>query len=187
MRKLFFLLGLVCVFQIFPNVKMAPAAQYCAYHGGLGLSRIISINPTGGPQFGRIQYQQTIDLRPKEVILTFDDGPYPALTDKILKTLDKYCVKATFFPVGQMAKAYPAILRRVSQAGHTIGAHTHSHPLNLRKHSYHTAVDQIERGFMQIQTSLKHPVAPFFRFPGLNDSKQLNRYLTETQHCQYFC
>ncbi|WP_273827979.1 polysaccharide deacetylase family protein, partial [Providencia rettgeri] len=71
-------------------------------------------------------------LEPKEVILTFDDGPLPAITRSVLDTLDQFCTKATFFEIGEMAIAYPSTVKSVLARGHTVGTHTWSHPLNLR-------------------------------------------------------
>ena len=61
------------------------------------------------------------------VALTFDDGPKPEFSEKILDILSKAGVKATFFVVGKEAKEYPDILMRMSQEGHEIGNHTFSH------------------------------------------------------------
>ena len=63
----------------------------------------------------------------KTVALTFDDGPHPKQTDEILSVLQKYGVKATFFPIGENVKAYPEVEKRVAAAGHEIGNHTYSH------------------------------------------------------------
>lgn len=63
----------------------------------------------------------------KVVYLTFDDGPSPTITRKILGVLDDYKIKATFFSVGSMADKFPDILKEVYDRGHTIGNHTYSH------------------------------------------------------------
>src|SRR5690606_12515334 len=63
----------------------------------------------------------------KKIALTFDDGPHPKLTRQILKTLEKYEAKATFFVVGQEVKEHPEILKEVHSAGHEIGNHTFNH------------------------------------------------------------
>lgn len=63
----------------------------------------------------------------KVIALTFDDGPHPYLTDKVLRILESYGVRATFFVVGSMARAYPSVLKRVSLAGHELGNHTYTH------------------------------------------------------------
>src|SRR6218665_1409504 len=85
-----------------------------------------------------------IKLAHKEVILTFDDGPMPKKTDKILSILDEYGVKATFLMVGQMAKAHPEIAQRVVAAGHTIGSHTNRHA-DLQNLSFDAAIAEIQK------------------------------------------
>lgn len=64
----------------------------------------------------------------KAISLTFDDGPDPVYTPKILSMLSKYNVKATFFLVGDMAKLNPGLVQRIIAEGHEIGSHTMTHP-----------------------------------------------------------
>jgi peptidoglycan/xylan/chitin deacetylase (PgdA/CDA1 family) len=142
-----------------------------------GLSRTIAIDSTGGKQFGRLQYPDTAPLRAKEVVLTFDDGPHPIYTKMILDTLDKHCVKATFFAVGRMALFSPKILKLTAKRGHTIATHTWSHARDLSKLPVEEAKLEIEKGFAATSYALGEPIAPFFRFPGLNDAPELNSYL----------
>ena len=68
----------------------------------------------------------------KRIALTFDDGPHPRYTEKILGILEKYDVKATFFMIGSNARLYPDVARKVSAAGHEIGNHTYTHPHMLK-------------------------------------------------------
>jgi hypothetical protein len=103
----------------------------------------------------------------------------PKYTKPILDALDKFCTKATFFYVGQMAQAYPDMVKEVMGRGHTVGTHTWSHPLNLRSLSLERATDQIERGFAAVALAAGQPIAPFFRFPGLSDSGPLLAHLQE--------
>ena len=156
------------------------SAQTCADPaGGLGVSRIVEIDASTGPLYGDITkfaHEDTF-LGPKEVVLTFDDGPIPWITKSILDTLDTYCTKATFFSVGQMAMAYPQYSKEVLARGHTLGAHTWSHPMNLAHMPFEKAKDQIERGFAAVALAAGQPIAPFFRFPGLNDSDPLLNHL----------
>jgi peptidoglycan/xylan/chitin deacetylase (PgdA/CDA1 family) len=65
---------------------------------------------------------------PQIVALTFDDGPWPKQTPKFLAVLKKYHVKATFFVIGYLAKAYPEIIRAEVKAGMAIGNHSWDHP-----------------------------------------------------------
>jgi peptidoglycan/xylan/chitin deacetylase (PgdA/CDA1 family) len=64
----------------------------------------------------------------KEIWLTFDDGPHPVHTKKVLNVLAAYQVKATFFVIGRNCALYPATLKAIADAGHRIGNHTYNHP-----------------------------------------------------------
>ena len=145
----------------------------------LGVSRVIDIDASGGPIFGSMTQREKEPsfLGPREVVLTFDDGPAPRITNPILDTLDRFCTKATFFNVGEMALAYPKTVQEVLARGHTVGTHTWSHPLNLRRLTVDKAIDQIERGFAAVALAAGTPIAPFFRFPGLSDSDELMSHL----------
>lgn len=147
----------------------------------LGVSRIVEIDTTNGPMFGSATKRDKEEsfLADDEVVLTFDDGPVPWVTKSILDTLDQFCTKATFFAVGRMALSYPASVKDVLARGHTVGTHTWSHPNNLARLSHEKAVDQIERGFAAVALAAATDIAPFFRFPGLNDSDELLAYLQD--------
>lgn len=158
---------------------MAHAAGTCP-PAGLGVSRIVEIDTSSGPLFGDItkSVKEHSFLKPKEVVLTFDDGPLPGITKSILDTLDRFCTKATFFSVGRMAVLHPAMLKDVLARGHTLGSHTWSHQ-SLPRLSLPKAKEEIERGFAAVAMAAGQPVAPFFRFPGLGDSPALLAYLQE--------
>ena len=148
----------------------------------LGVSRIVEIDTKAGSLFGEYTKleKEPRFLGPKEVVLTFDDGPMPKFTKPILDALDEYCTKATFFNVGEMAMAYPDMVKEVIARGHTLGTHTWSHPMNMRSLSLDKAKDQIERGFAAAALAAgDKPIAPFFRFPGLSDSGPMLAYLQE--------
>ncbi len=154
--------------------------ETCRNKGAIGVSRVLEIDTSTGPRYGRVQFKdQLLPLRHKEVVITFDDGPLPSVTKSILRTLKRHCTKATFFAVGKMARAYPKLIQRVAREGHTVGAHTHSHPRDLRHHYFPYSRFQIERGFQDVQTAMGLPIAPFFRFPGLHDYKEMNDYLSD--------
>jgi peptidoglycan/xylan/chitin deacetylase (PgdA/CDA1 family) len=160
----------------------AIAEETCANpKEALGVSRIVEIDAKSGPLYGGFtKYEKEPRfLGPKEVVLTFDDGPMPKHTKPILAALDKFCTKATFFYVGQMAQAYPDMVKEVMGRGHTMGTHTWSHPMNLRALSIERATDQIERGFAAVALAAGQPISPFFRFPGLSDSGPLLAHLQE--------
>ena len=151
------------------TAKTAPVAD------PIGLSRIVEIDTGTGALFGDITKFQREEsfLGPKEVLLTFDDGPLPWITQSILDTLDRHCTKATFFSVGRMALAYPQHVKDIMARGHTLGTHTWSHPMNIGRLGFEQGKDQIERGFAAVALAAGQPIAPFFRFPGLNDSDPL--------------
>ena len=153
------------------------SASECLHNpGALGVSRVLVIDTSHGPRFGTLQYKQTLDLDPKEVVLTFDDGPHVRNTKRVLAALHKECVKATFFTVGTMVQQNAGTLQAIAEQGHTIGAHSWSHPRNLGRLPASRATMQIERGFRAINAAADTQIAPFFRFPGLNDSTALNAY-----------
>jgi peptidoglycan-N-acetylglucosamine deacetylase len=161
-------------------VASASAAANCTAPGqGLGVARIVQIDASTGPLYGDITkfQKQTNFLKPKEVVLTFDDGPMPWITKSILETLERFCTKATFFSVGRMAIAYPDTLREIMAKGHTLGTHTWSHPMNIRRLPIEQSVAEIERGFAAVAAAAGQPIAPFFRFPGLGDSGPMLTHL----------
>src|SRR6476661_7296720 len=107
--------------------SFAPAVAQCPNPNALGIARTVEVDTTGGPGFGFEQYKAHDFLVLNEVVLTFDDGPWPGNTPAVLAALAHHCTKATFFPVGKHALWHPEILKQVAAAGHTIGGHTWSH------------------------------------------------------------
>lgn len=150
----------------------------CTNPDGLGVSRVVEIDTTGGPGFGSGHFHQYDFLRPGEVVLTFDDGPWLHNTEAVLKALADQCVKATFFAIGKHATYYPEILRQVYAAGHTVGSHTWSHK-DLSKKTPDEAKEEIEMGVSAVKMALGHPIAPFFRFPALRHPPEMVAYLGE--------
>jgi peptidoglycan/xylan/chitin deacetylase (PgdA/CDA1 family) len=142
----------------------------------LGVARTVEIDTTGGPGFGFEQYKAHDFLLLKEVVLTFDDGPWPNNTRMVLDALAQHCVKATFFPIGKHALYHPEILKEVAAAGHSVGGHTWSHA-NLGKMKGDKAIEEIEKGFSAVKIALGAAPAPFFRFPYLQDPKDHLEYL----------
>ena len=161
--------GLACAF---PWQAAFAETPVCAKADALGVSRTVEIDTTGGPGFGLDHYKAFDFLQPKEVVLTFDDGPQKFSTEMVLAALAEQCTKATFFSIGKMALGYPEIIREVAKAGHTVGTHTWSHQ-NLRKtKTAKDAEDEIERGISAVHRAVGTPIAPFFRFPTLQDSPE---------------
>ncbi len=143
--------------------------------GRLGLSRIVEIDTANGPQFGGSHGADTAFLKDGEVVLTFDDGPMRAYTRLVLKALAAHCTKATFFLVGRMAAADPAMVREVADAGHTIGSHTWSHQ-NLAAIGMLKGRQELERGISAIAKARGASISPFFRFPFLSGSRPVEDY-----------
>ena len=157
----------------------AALADECGRPGALGTSRILAVSPREHARLGTMQYPETLPLADKEVVLTFDDGPLPPYTDRILETLAAECVKATFFMVGRQARAYPAMVRRVYNEGHTVASHSQNHPLIFTRLTMGNAQQEIEQGIRSIDAALgdSKALAPFFRFPGLGRSRAVEAYL----------
>ena len=150
----------------------------CANENALGVARVVEIDTTGGPGFGFEHFKAYDFLRMNEVVLTFDDGPWPTTTPAVLAALSSHCTKATFFPVGKHATWHPDILRQVAEQGHTIGSHTWSHA-DLSKKSIEEAKEEIEKGVSAVRIALGAPAAPFLRFPSLKHPPELMSYLGE--------
>jgi peptidoglycan/xylan/chitin deacetylase (PgdA/CDA1 family) len=154
-----------------------PMKSACANPDALGVSRIVVIDTTGGPGFGFLQYKQFDFLTDKEVVLTFDDGPWPT-TPAVLKALADECTKGLFFPVGKHTTYHPDILKQVFAAGHTVGSHTWSHAhLDSKKLTEAQMKEEIEKGFSAVKMAIGTAPAPFFRFPGLGHTQVALGYL----------
>ena len=165
----------------------AAAESACPRAGTLGVSRTVEIDTTGGPGFGMEHYKAYDFLQPKEVVLTFDDGPQKYSTEAVLKALNDECVKATFFSIGKMALGYPEIIREVAKAGHTVGTHTWSHKALARAKTFDDAKDEIERGFSAVHRAVGGPIAPFFRYPTLVDTPETVAYLGKRNIAIFSC
>jgi len=102
-------------------------------------------------------------------VLTFDDGPLPPSSNQILDILAAQCVKVTYFLVGEMARAFPAMVRRIYEEGHTIGTHSEDHPTRFGQLPVEKMRREIDWGISDVGAALGDPkyLAPFFRIPGL--------------------
>ncbi len=169
-----------------PAGPVQPKAT-CANPDALGVSRVVVVDTTGGPGFGFQQFKQLDFLTDKEVVLTFDDGPWPT-TPSVLKTLAEECTKAVFFPIGKHSTYHPEILKQVAAAGHTVGAHTWSHAhLDSKKLSEAQVKEEIEKGFSAIKLALGANPAPFFRFPALQHNPASVDYLGSRNIAMFSC
>ncbi len=145
--------------------------------GALGTERVLQVDALHTPRVGRKHFPQTLPLAPKEVVLTFDDGPWPETTPKVLEALAHECVRASFFMIGKNAEANPGLARRVFAEGHTVAYHSYSHAL-LNTLSIAAAEEEINRGVEAVDYAVygqrrAAPLTPFFRFPGFNSTPEL--------------
>ena len=179
-----------------PAAAPAPAASRapdpsCKNPNALGVTRTVEIDTTGGPGFGFEHFKIYDFLRPGEVVLTFDDGPWPT-TPIVLKALEEECVKAIFFSVGINAVSFPEILKQVALAGHTIGSHTWTHQdLSKTRGSMQIKVgdgkrevrdydpkDEIEKGISAVKIAIAETgkEAAFIRPPYLRQPPEIMAY-----------
>lgn len=159
------------------SIAAPAAAQTCPGNpNALGVSRTVEIDTANGPGFGFEHFNAHDFLQKGEVVLTFDDGPWPTTTPAVLDALAQHCVKATFFPIGKHSMWHPEVLRRVADAGHSIGSHTFSH-LDLSKLNEQQGKDEIEKGFSAVHRALGKSTSPFFRFPSLKHPPEMVKYL----------
>ena len=166
----------------------APAKPACANPNALGVSRVVAIDTTGGPGFGFEHFKQLDFLRDKEVVLTFDDGPWPVNTPAVIKALDEECTKAIFFPIGKHATWHPEILKAVAAHGHTIGSHTWSHAnLNNKKLTDDQRKAEIEKGISAVKWALGEAPSPFIRFPALQHPPSMVTYMGERNIAMWSC
>jgi peptidoglycan/xylan/chitin deacetylase (PgdA/CDA1 family) len=149
---------------------MAAHAADCPRRGTLGTSRILAVDATTTPRVGLKNFPQTLPLNDHEVVLTFDDGPWPPTTPKVLAALAHECVLATFFLIGKPASEHPELVRRIAAEGHSIGHHTWLHR-SLKQIKPEETDEEINRGIEAVEMALhgvatSTPSTPFFRFPG---------------------
>jgi peptidoglycan/xylan/chitin deacetylase (PgdA/CDA1 family) len=154
----------------------------CLNPNAMGIARVVEIDTTGGPGFGFQHFKSYDFLNDREVVLTFDDGPWLGHTPAVLKALTDQCVRATFFSIGKHATYYPEILKSVVAAGHTVGSHTWSHAdlqATVRNEGLEVAKEQFEKGASAVRMTAGVAIAPFFRFPDLRHPPEMLTYLGE--------
>lgn len=170
-------------FRLLPSLVVLVLAQPAlaqssgaACENRLGTARTLVLDPaehsvvTGA--------ERSLGLRNREVVLSFDDGPLPS-TRRVLRALERECVRATFFVVGRMAKHHGALLRRIAAAGHTVGHHTYGHE-RLTAISSSRGGKAIDRGVRAVNRALSgratsEPRVPFFRSPYLARNARTHR------------
>ena len=135
-------------------LPVAASADSCPGNPqALGTERVMEVNARVNPRVGRKHFPSTLPLNAKELVLTFDDGPWPGTTSKVLDALKAECVRATFFLLGRNAAAHPQLARRALAEGHTLGHHSYSHPL-LSRMALPRAEADIERGIAADETAI---------------------------------
>jgi peptidoglycan/xylan/chitin deacetylase (PgdA/CDA1 family) len=155
-------------------------AQSCPGNpDAIGTSRTITIDPAKLPQIGSMQYRTSLPLNDHEVVLTFDDGPLPPYTERILDILKANCVKATYFLVGMQAQAYPWLVRRIYNDGQTIGTHSEHHPFRFNSMPLPRIESEVDGGIAAVTKAVgdARAVSPFFRIPGLAHGARVDTFL----------
>jgi peptidoglycan/xylan/chitin deacetylase (PgdA/CDA1 family) len=159
----------------------ARAADCSGNPNALGTSRVLTVDPREYPRIGMVQYSRSLPLEDKEVVLTFDDGPMPPYTNRVLDVLAEHCVKANYFLVGRMARGYPDLARRILAEGHTIGTHSENHLLGFDRAPLDIVKNEIEQGIVSVAAALgkgnSGAVTPFFRIPGFLRRHEVEAYL----------
>ena len=153
---------------------VAAQAADCPRKGALGTSRVLGVDAANTPRVGLKSFPQTLPLRDHEVVLTFDDGPWPPTTPRVLAALAHECVRATFFLIGKPASEHPGLVRRIAAEGHTVGHHTWLHR-SLMQIPPDETTEEIDHGIAAVEMALHNvasstPTTPFFRFPGFEST-----------------
>lgn len=129
----------------------------------------------------------------KVIYLTFDDGPSPNVTPKILDILKKHRIKATFFVVGYQAEKYPNILKRMGDEGHAIANHSYSHNYNYLYSSPETLLEEINKTRdIIVSAAGESAYAGVLRFPGgafSGQKEEFKEMLIQNQipYCNWNC
>ncbi|MBI3543039.1 MAG: polysaccharide deacetylase family protein [Deltaproteobacteria bacterium] len=162
-------------------------------------SEIRIVDAKGGEVLHDGGLKRTTKTQQGEIALTFDDGPHPTRTERILKTLAASGVRATFFEVGEMAKRFPKLSRAVLDAGHSVGSHSYNHP-QLPKLAFGNGVcdpklmPRLAYGRSDCNILWGHEAVmaatgvemPFFRFPYGYASKTLQAFVKKHEIATFF-
>lgn len=123
-------------------------------------------------------------LKAKEIVLTFDDGPEPGRTDKVLDVLDEYCVQAAFFLRGDQAERHPEMVRAIVRRGHVVGGHGWAHA-SLVEMPVEDARAEIARSVAVIDDALAaspetaNEKTRLFRFPYVQSNSEVEAIVAD--------
>ena len=137
----------------------------------LGTARTLTISNEKGQAYGTDQHGP-LPLAKNEVVITFDDGPRPETTPRVLAALKAECVKATFFMQGNNLMAYPDLARQVVAEGHSAGLHSYKHD-HMSKLSVLAQIQDFNATREAAAKVLGKSAAPFYRFPYLGETPAL--------------
>jgi peptidoglycan-N-acetylglucosamine deacetylase len=179
-----FLIALTAAFAVW--LPRAPAAGgEVPYSPTATIRADQAVLPLAPGRYGSIQHVRT-PLPPKAIALTFDDGPSALYNDRVLDILDERGIKATFFFVGQYARAHPEQVREVVRRGHNVASHSWSHPTNLRHWAREAQVSEVRRSYAALEAALadapaeeRARIEPMFRFPGLGEGAFMADWLNQ--------
>ena len=118
-----------------------PAIVSTGAAAALGITAWGAVSPSSelfGPALRRTS-------SPRKIALTFDDGPNPSVTPRLLELFDRFSVRATFFLIGKFARACPELVKDISSRGHQLGNHTETHA-NLFFQSSAGIREELQRG-----------------------------------------
>ncbi len=170
---------LIPIFAIFPFLLLGcssapPIENSNQCTGKIGISRTINLAKFKGQNFGSIGFQK-LDLKPYEVVLTFDDGPTEDVTPSIISILKNNCTNATFFMIGNNIEKNAAIGREVLKSGNSIGLHSYSH-LSMQSLDDKAQIEDFEQARQIAKSTFGNKFAPFYRFPFLKTTDNLIKY-----------
>ena len=117
------------------------------------MSRMLEISPSEFSRIGGMHTRRRC-APDHEVVITFDDGPIPPYSNVILDTLASQCEEATYFLVGEMAQAYPSIVRRIYSAGTQSHTHSQNHPYAFQRLTMQGVERQVDGGIASVDTAL---------------------------------
>ncbi len=146
--------------------------------GKIGVSRTINLAQFKGQNFGSVGFQK-LDLKPYEVVLTFDDGPTDDVTPSIISILKDNCTNATFFMIGNNIEKNSTIGREVLKSGNSIGLHSYSH-LSMQSLENKAQIEDFEHVRQVARSALGNKSAPFYRFPFLKNTDNLIKHANDS-------